>query len=447
MTTQQFTDKLFAAAAAAGIAPSEVYYAEKDSVKIHTLNEKLDDYTVSTTAGLSFRGLVGGRMGYAYTEALDEEAIGMLVRGVCESAALVEDEDVQEIFAGSEAYAPLDTFSPALDQVPVSEHIASAVALEQAALAQHPEVTASDFNESGYLKTRVSITNSFGLRLQHQDNARYQIISVVSRRGERTADGVAFAIDRNPVRGDLRALTAEAVETAVRMLDAAPIDSGKMPAVIRKEAMVDLLGVFSGIFSAESAQKGLSLLQGKEGEAIAAPCVTLTDDPLLPDGMSSCPFDAEGVAAYKKDIITQGTLCTLLHNLKTARVAGVTSTGNAAKDSYSAPVRVAPSNLYLQPGEQPLEALLCAMGDGLLLTDLSGLHAGANPVSGDFSLLAKGYLVRGGKVVQAVEQITVAGNFYTLLQQAKAAGSDLFFGPSGVGSPSLWVEELSVAGK
>ncbi|MCL2544609.1 MAG: TldD/PmbA family protein [Clostridia bacterium] len=447
MTYEQFTERLFAEAAKAGISPAEVYYAERDSIKVSTHKQALETFAVASTAGLSFRGMAGGRMGYASTEALDEDAIAMLVRAVAESAALVEDEDVQEIFAGSPAYASVETYAPELDALPAAAHIDAAVALERDGLSRDPLVTETDYNQTAYLKSRISLRNSFGLSLSHQDNLRYHFLSVVARRDGRAADGGAFGIGRGTAL-DMDRELAKAVDYAVRMLDAAPIPSGKMPAVFRKDAMADLLECFSGAFSAEAAQKGLSLLKGREGEAIAADCVTLIDDPLMPGGFASCPFDAESVAAYKKEVIGKGTLHTLLHNLKTARVDGVRSTGNAAKLSYSAPVRVAPTNFYFAPGAGPLEALLRRMGDGLLITQLEGLHAGANGVSGDFSLSAKGFQISGGEIGRAVEQITVAGNFYTLLQDVLAVGSDLFFSPGGgAGSPSVWVREISVAGK
>lgn len=446
MTYEQFTEKLFAEAAKAGIAPAEVYYAERDSVKVSTHKQALETFAVSSTAGLSFRGMVNGRMGYASTEALDDEAVAMLVRGVRESAALVEDEAVQEIFSGSETYARVETFSPELDALPAAAHIEAGIALERDGVTRHPQVTETDFNETAYIKSRVSLRNSYGLSLSHQDNARIQYLSVVARRGEKAASGAAISVGRE-VQPDLDAKLAEAVDCAVRMLDASPIPSGRMPAIFRNDAMSDLLECFAGAFSAEAAQKGLSLLKGREGEVIAAPCVTLIDDPLMPGGLSSSPFDAEGVATYKKEIIGQGKLNTLLHNLKTARVDGVASTGNASKAGYSAPVRVAPSNFYFAPGADSLDSLTRGMGDGLLVTELAGLHAGANGVSGDFSLSAKGYLIKGGETVQAVDQITVAGNFYALLKDVLAVGSDLFEGPSGVCSPSVRVKEISVAGK
>ncbi|HPS82538.1 MAG TPA: metallopeptidase TldD-related protein, partial [Candidatus Limiplasma sp.] len=135
------------------------------------------------------------------------------------------------------------------------------------------------------------------------------------------------------------------------------------------------------------------------------------------------------------------------HNLKTAHKDGVETTGNASKGSYAASVRVSPSNFYLEAGLQPLEALLADMGEGLVITEVEGLHAGANAVSGDFSLLAKGYTVKEGKRERPVEQITIAGNFFEMLKQVKAVGSDLRFPSGGFGAPSVDVGLLSVAGK
>ena len=144
--------------------------------------------------------------------------------------------------------------------------------------------------------------------------------------------------------------------------------------------------------------------------------------------------------------IEQGTLTTLLHNLKTAARAGVKSTGNASKAGYSAPVRVSPANFYLKPGAKDLDGLMAEMDSGLVITSLAGLHAGANPLSGDFSLMAEGYTVNHGKKDRPVERITVAGNFYELLKSIRALGSDLKFSDSAIGSPSADVGEMTIAG-
>ena len=258
---------------------------------------------------------------------------------------------------------------------------------------------------------------------------------------------VFFVMD--PGKIDLEKVARTAAQEALAGLNAAPVPSGSYRVLLRNDVAGTLLSTFSGVFSADNAQRGLSRLKGREGEMVAAECLTLMDNPHLEDSAASTPFDGEGVATAPKAVIEAGRLNTLLHNLKTANKQGVATTANASRPGYAAPVGVAPSNFYFKPGEADFDALLERMGDGLLITDMQGMHAGANPITGDFSLAAKGFAVRGGKLAEPVAQITIAGNFYEVLSAVEAVGSDLEFhapGASCFGSPSLLVKQLSVAG-
>src|SRR6185312_122876 len=125
----------------------------------------------------------------------------------------------------------------------------------------------------------------------------------------------------------------------------------------RNDAAASLLGTFSGVFSAEVAQKGRSLLEGKTGEVIASEKLTIIDDPFHEEGMDRRNFDGEGVASKVCNVIEKGTLNTLLHNRKTAEKEGVQTTGHAYKSSYKGTLTVAPSNLYIVPGEKSHDAL------------------------------------------------------------------------------------------
>ena len=213
--------------------------------------------------------------------------------------------------------------------------------------------------------------------------------------------------------------------------------------------MVDMLETFAPVFSAENAQKNrCRCSRARIGETVAAPCVTIADDPLRTDAASPArPFDAEGVPSRRNVVVENGIFKTFLHNLKTAAKDGVESTGNASKGSYAAPVRVASTNFFIEPGKEELAALLESIGSGLLITVVEGLHAGADEVSGDFSLLARGFVVEDGLRGRAVEQITIAGNFFEMLKNVRAVASDLLFTAGGIGSPSVDVGLLSVAGK
>ena len=138
----------------------------------------------------------------------------------------------------------------------------------------------------------------------------------------------------------------------------------------------------------------------------------------------------------------------MYYNLKTAALAGKQTTGNASKAGYDAPVAVRPFTMYLTPGEISREELLAGVEKGVLINSLGGLHAGANPISGDFSLQSAGFLIENGSLTESVKSFTVAGNFYDLLKSITALGSDLETpGMGSFGSPTVRVDGLTIAGK
>lgn len=443
---QDYIKELLAQAKAAGIEAAEAYLSEKENFSAMRNNGALEDYQSNHTRGLGFRGLVNGRMGYASTEALDEESIGQLIRGVIESATLCESDDEQPLYQGGGQVLELELYQPELDKVAPEAKLAKIEAMENACKAADSRYL-NGYNMVETTKHTVRIANSFGMDQTYTENFCDLYCGANVKEGDNVSTGGFVQISRDFDALDPDCLARDSVDQAVKGLNAEPVASGKYHVVFWNEALVSLLGVFSTVFSAETEQMGLSLLSGKLGETIAAPCVTLVDDPLRPDCLGSRPFDDEGVPSHQHMLVENGVFRTFLHNLKTARKAGVESTGNGSKADYSSPVRVAPSNLYFEPGALSFEELLSQVGDGIVITEVSGLHAGANPVSGDFSLLSKGYTLKDGKRDQPLERITVAGNFYELLKNIRAFASDLRFPNGALGSASADAGEMTVSGK
>lgn len=441
MNIREFSDRVLAAAKAAGIEPAEISYSSNASFSARARLGELENYQVSDRIGLVLRGKVNGRIGMASTQAIDEDSIGFLVRGVRESAELIETDEQDEILPPDEHYETVVNMKPELEDVTAEQKIALAMEIDKLVSSADSRITPEHSVVSSGSET-FCLRNSLGLDLEHSSNMIYAYTGAMAKEGERTATGMKLLWGYGLEDVEAKAIAQGAAEDALAKVNAGRMKSGAYPVVIRNSAMADLLTTFSGVFSADNAQKGLSLLGSRVGETIASQHVTLVDDPLMPMGLGSCPFDREGAATYKKSVIEGGVLTTLLHNRKTAKKAGVRTTGNAAGSG-----RVAPSNLYIAPGDKTEAKLLADMGDGLYLTEVSGLHAGANPVSGDFSLLSRGFEVKGGQCVRAVEQFTVAGNFYKLLESIEAVGNDLLFEGSPIGSPCVRVKSLSVAGE
>jgi PmbA protein len=450
MESKTFIEKLFERAKAAGLSEYEVYYREGSSFRAGVFEGEIDNYDVNTSAGLSFRTLRGGKMGYAYTEAFDDDAISMLIERASGNAAVVENEDPEFIFGGSRNYANVESFSEEIEAVGAAEKIEMVKKLEAEAKGYSEAIRSVNYCTVLSGSGGIRLTNSKGLDLSFRSNYMAAYLMAIAADGDGTTTGYDVAIGLKPGDIDISALAASAAQRALDKRGAASVPSGVYRIALFKEAAADLIEAFAGVFSAEEAQKGKSRLAGKEGSQIGSEVLTLIDDPLLPGGYVSAPFDDEGVATYAKPVVENGVLMTLLHNLKTAAKAGVQSTGNAAKAGLAGAVRVSPSNFYIKPGEPGFDALLGQLGDGLLINELEGLHAGVDPISGDFSLSARGFRVEGGKKTTPVEQIVLSGNFFDLLASVEAVGSDPRFGmPAGgsVGSPTLLIKNMNVAGE
>lgn len=447
MNVNEFIKKLFERAAAAGFEASEADYRADEEFSVAVKGGEIVDYSVSSGMGLGFRALVSGKMGYASTQVLDDDALELLVSGAKENAALIESGDEEFIFAGSDAYPEMDVYNDEIDKITAAEKIDMARRLEKECVSIDPRVTQCEAVELMSGSSARRLVNSRGLDISFRENYIGVYAGVLAQENGQVTSGMAIRLVRDPKQLDIRKEAERAVKDAVDGLNADKAASGEYRVILRNDVAGSMLRTFSSVFSADAAQKGMSLLKGREGEMIGSEALTIVDDPLNPASPGATPFDGEGVAARKLAVVENGKLNTLLHNLKTAKKQGVQSTGSASKPSYSSPVGVAPHALHIVPSETTPDELVALAGDGVLITDVQGLHSGANQISGDFSLGARGFLIEGGRITRPVSQITVAGNFFELMKNVVAVADNLEFAFSSVASPDLLIGRLAVAGK
>ena len=447
MELNLFVKELFSKAQEEGFSEYEVYYVDRESLSISVYKEEVEKYNLNNSAGLSFRGKFGDRIGYSYTEILDEDAIEMLVKKAKENVLAIENNDIQFIYEGDKEYKEISTYHEELEDIPADKLINIAISMEKEAKKYCNKVESFSGCSVSYSSGKYGIINSKGLNLSNKSNLLTAYFVPIVKDLDKMYDGCGYVVAKslNDVKPDK--IAKMGVDEALSKIGGTSIASGNYKVIINNEAMVSLLSTFAGIFSGDAVQKGLSLLKDKEGEIIAADIVNLVDDPHLEDGLASVSFDDEGVATLKTYLIKNGKLNSLLHNLKTANKAGVKSTGNGFKSSYASPISVSPTNFYIEPGINSLEEMTKKINKGLIITDFAGLHSGANSITGDFSLAAKGFYIEDGINTHPVEQISVAGNFFTLLNNIEEIGSDLKFPMSSVGSPSIVIKELSIAGE
>ena len=447
MTFNEFKQAVVAKCVELGIADYELYYQVGGSTEVGVFMHEINEFSSSLDGGVCFRCIVGGRMGYASTQAMDAaEAVAIVERAV-DNAKTLESDDEVFLGEGGQEYEPLE-LKPY--DLPSTEELIAAALKTQETLYTNEGVIDGCQSQALMQQSMVAIVNSKGLDLSYQNNAAGLVTVAVVTNGKEMENSFEFKLGKLDTI-DIDKLTKKAADNARQKLGGDVAPTGQYPVVFNPDAMCSLLQVYSSIFSSEAAQKGLSKLADAEGTVIASPVVTLVDDPFHKENPEPINFDAEGSPTHKKNVIENGVLNTLLYNLKTAHKAGKKTTGNGAKAGYTSPVGIRPFTMYLAGGELTEEELLAKVGNGVYITDLAGLHAGADPISGDFSLQSSGFMIENGKKTTYVKSFTVAGNFYDLLKNIEAVASNvelpMAMGMTAFGAPSTWVNGLSIAGK
>lgn len=430
-----------------GLTEYEIYYMSNEELSVDTLNKEPNSFSAGVSGGICFRALHDGKMGYASTELMEEEEMKSLVRRARANAEATEKADTVGIFGGSESYATLENqgFAP----VGAAELKRLTKELAEEIYAASDKVTGGTATYGITAGFEVRLSNSHGLDLSTKCGINaIQLGAVICDDGKYENE---YNIKELKGDVDLKALAKKTVDDAILKANAGLVETGKYNVVLDAKQMRTILSVYSSAFSAKMAQMGMSLLAGKEGEKIASDIVTITDDPMR-DGVSiQTNFDAEGVAAFRKSVVEGGVLKTLLHNRETAAIAGVESTANASKGSYASPVAISPYAFCLEAGDRSEAELLQMAGDGIYITELKGLHAGANPITGDFSLESAGFRIKDGKLGEAVKSFTVAGNFFELLKSISALSDEVEVAITGgfttFGAPAVLIRDMSIAGK
>ncbi len=437
MTIEEATRYVLEQAGARGIA-AEVVGEHARRFMARAWHGRLDQSTQAVQGGLGVRVVVDGRVGYAYCEELARSALDWMLTEAAENAAL-QDETSGFLPAGM-ALGRQDLVGNAL-AASLDAKIQTALGFEATVREDRrvKEVSLASYVE---VEQEVNLASTAGATGAYRRGVAGIIGSIVMQEGPSRKQGweVEWVTQLRALDPGRTALAL--TERTGRLLGARRLQTGRYPAYFEPKAFADLLAAFWHLWSGKAVVEGKSRFRDRLGEAVAAPLVTLVDDPLLPDGLARRPFDAEGTPSRRITLVEGGVLKAYLTNSETARSLSLENTGHA-KRGYRDVLAVAPSNLYMQPGAG------VSMDRGVLITETMGSHAGTNPISGEFSLQAFGLWVEDGAVAYPVEDFAVAGNFLILLQNITALGKALdwqFWGGMAFGAPTVEVADLSFAG-
>ena len=437
-------EKYFEEAKNAGIQEYELYISKRYRFSFELFRGEISGYTIADSGTTSARGICEGKMGYAFTEKVDESSPKFLAQQVKENSHFISSTDLPVIFKGSEHYEKDDVFDASVQETDETTKINITRELEKK-LKDKEFVTDVEISYSEAIE-ETTLVNSHSLELSSKSNYVVIYAYVIAKKGEEIKTGGDMYFNTNLKELNIDEFVEKAYKNAIDQFGGAPCASDKYPCVLDRDVAASLLSFYIRSIEAEEVQKKSSVLADKLEQLVASPCLTVKESPLTKNCFFRY-FDDEGVAVKNKTLIDKGVLKTYLYNLTTAAKDGVESTGNGYRAGATGSISTSTVNVQVEPGSKSLDELFSTVGEGIYITEVEGLHSGMNAQSGNFSLQAKGYLIKDGKRGNPVNLITIAGNLFDMFKQIKEVGSDVKLMPSSIACPSLYIESIAVSGK
>jgi len=435
---------------AAGASDAEAYAVEEAGREVRAHGGEVESLTAATKRGVGVRAWAGARLGYAFGTDLSAEGIASLGARAAE-AARVADEDE---FAGppdpaEPAVTALELADPSLAATSTAEVAELALEVERVALETDSRVAGVEQAVYADAAERIAIASSRGIAGEYETSSCYAYTQALAEGKDGSREtGLGFGLGRGPAALDPAAIGREAAERATAMIGAGKPESRSCPVVLDPTVASSFIGLIGKGLGANAVQRGRSPFAEMLGAEVADPALVLHDDGLDPTGFASSPFDGEGVPRRRTALIEAGRLQAYLFDTYTAHRGEAASTGNAGRSGYRSLPGVSASNLVVAPGRLDFDGLLGEAGEGVLVTDVAGLHSGVNPVSGVFSVGASGRAIRGGELAEPLREFTIASDLVSMLKAVREAGTDARWVPFGgsVSTPSLLVGAMTVAG-
>jgi PmbA protein len=423
----------------------EIFQVASRNLSIEVKERKVDAFSCSQPVGVSVRVLKGGSMGFSFSTSLDDVDLATMIDSALVGAENQTPDEFHVIPLPEEYPTIPGMFDESLARVGEEKKIERALELERLTLAADhrvKKVRKATYGESAY---EVAIRNSLGVTGSYRGTSVSSSVAALAEEGGDSQMGWDYGFSTAYSTIDIETIAHTAAAKAAGLLGARKVPTMRCPTILDNYVATDILEVLAPAFLAENVQKGKSLLAGREGEMLFAGCLRMRDDGILPGGMATAPFDGEGVARRNTVLVEGGILRGFLYDSYCGRKAGKTSTGNAARGGVKGPPRMGVNNFFIENGSDSLAGLAEGIGRGLLVTSVMGMHT-ANPISGDFSVGAAGFLIENGSVTVPVKGVAISGNILELFRSVEKVGDDLrFFG--AVGAPSLRIASLDVSGE
>lgn len=426
----------------AGADSCDVILSKGESFSLSAQNEKIDKYQVSGSQVMGLRVIKDQKIGLAYTESMDRDALSFISQAAIENAKNGEVNPNETIEVNESEQINASEFSK--DGASTTEKIDFCLSLESEVKARDSRVKVVPYN--GFSETDYSLYYLNSLGTFTYDSEYYQscYTSALINEGKESSMHYHSSMARNMADLDKEECIKESLEHASEWIKAMPLRTGEYDVIFTPDAFASVFGCFSNIFSAKAAMEKTNPFAERLGDQVMSDQVTIKDLPFYKDAFFKNFVDSEGRKHEDLTLVEGGELKSFYHNTATANFFKTTSTAHGKRGAKS-PLTVAGTTKVIDAGKAS-ESEWNA-GEYFEIHALQGLHSGANATSGDFSMAASGYYMRDGKRVRPVKGVTVSGNFHKMMKDIKILGNEIkattsrdFF------APILRFEKVSIAG-
>jgi PmbA protein len=427
----------------AGADAADVLYVGDSSTSVQVRLGELEDVERSEGEEIGLRFFIGRRSASVSSSDLSPEALGALV----ERAAAMAREAPEDPFSGLAPEERLmrgegaDVQGDDGRDPPPTELKERALRAEDSARAV-PGITNSEGAGVSAGRSVIALATSHGFCRGYTTSGYSGSASVIAGTGgDMQRDYESHSVRHLNDLDDPETIGRTAAERAVARLNPGKLSSGAMPVIFDPRVGSGLVGhLLSAITGAAIARK-TSFLLGREGERIFPEGITILDNPHKPRALRSKPFDGEGIETRPSELVSGGRLTGWLLDNASARQLGLEPTGHASRGIGGSPGASA-TNVDLLPGALSAKELIADITHGLYVTELIG--QGVNPVTGDYSRGATGFIIENGEITSPVAEITIAGNLVAMFA-ALTPASDLGQ-RRAINVPTLRIDGMTVAG-
>lgn len=425
----------------------EVIVAQDRDTEICVYDGEVESLSSADSSSIGVRVVRDGRQGLAWAGTFDEDVAAATLRDARDNATFGSVDDHQGL-AEPDGVAPvdIDVYRERALEHPTQEKVAVALELERATRGADARIAGIETAEYADVLAAAAVVTTTGIRAVSRETACWLSVVALASEGDETQTGFGFSLGREPAELDLSRAAGDASHRATRMLGAVRPPTGRLTVVLDPWVTAQLLEIVGSTLSGEAVLKGRSPFADRLGEPIAAPCISLLDDPTDPAAFTASSTDGEGLATRRNQLVEGGRLGMFVQNAYTGRRSGTASTGSAVRGDLRSAPGVGCVALRLVPGQRSQAELVGAVGDGILVQDVSGLHSGVNPVSGDFSTGAEGLRIRDGGLAEPLREFTLASTLQRLLMDVVEVGADLEWLPMSAAGTSVIISDVTVSG-